>query len=693
MFSSSSFIYLIESIYALMSCRPKLELMVAIAISITALLLLHHNKEFINRSSMIKSIRMRVESYKKACHSIELSGNVKLKINNLGMLFEATLYLFMLLTFTVLLSDLWLLEILAISLCIYAIIDRLDKALFKPPPPEYRRISKRWYVSFVVNHARLRNLALRIENMIKDELESAGLYVSGFNYACKIVVLLFTAILFSLFSICTLKITFFNITENPSMLLLCFMPLLLPLIPLLSLKMKKGDRRRGVEEELPYLALYASIAQGMGIPLYESIRKLAHTGLFPYLTKESLIIDRNINLIGMDPATAMIRTIRKHPSRKFKDLVYGYTSILKSGGDLCRYLEECAKNLLSDLKFRWKLYADQATNIGESLTIIFLMSTIVIVAGSMIMPINTVELLVKYNYFILPAMTITSYSLIHLIQPKIKDSFKPKLTQLILAFIPTSLTCYILIIEPWVKTLLCLLCLSIAVYVPYYKYSREVYGIDSSLEDFLRDIIEMRKIGYSVSKAILYISSQRNYNKSLDSLIKALSSIIRVKGSLIDAYKTAKSWLSKFTLWVLNEVELIGNAPPITLEELISFIRGVNEARREAKKLFTLYEVLVYVTPFFLALVVTGSYYMLVVYSLTLSKATSILGFPTISVPPALLSEAKMSIILSTFALSVLASKTINFTVANTLRCGVSMLLTLIAIPTSETLLKLLFSF
>ena len=56
-----------------------------------------------------------------------------------------------------------------------------------------------------------------------------------------------------------------------------------------------------------------------------------------------MIIEHNVRMLGMDQLAAIEEVARYHPSRKFSEFLYGYTAIMRTGGDLVSYLESRVK--------------------------------------------------------------------------------------------------------------------------------------------------------------------------------------------------------------------------------------------------------------------------------------------------------------------------------------------------------------
>lgn len=629
----------------------------------------------------------KLNAYRSAPYRIRVKC-VEIKLNNPGRLLEALIFT------SIAASSFTFQEFPPLSAALLAIgllgsVNGLNKAFFSPPVTDYLKISEKWYVSFVVNHRHLRHLAFKLEKLLREDVEASACAGSSFSCACQFVSLLVISAAAS-----SLMMLFLALNTKPPHLPTVLMPLsalAVPFSPLLALKVGKSDRRRGVEEELPFLALYASVAQGANISLYEAFKKASESNLLHHVAKEYAVAKRNVEIIGLDPAAAMDNAVRKHPSAKFRDFIYGYTSILKSGGDLQRYLQDRVKLFLSDFKSYWKFYAEQAVNLGEVLTAFFMLFSAVLIVGALLMPVNAAFIIVQYNYFILPTLTAISYAIVSSIQPKAKDRAHAPLLLPSLAFSATVVVSYFLIKDAWIRVLISFLALSTCSSLLFMRLEKEVRQVDSALEDFLRDVTEFRKIGLSISHAISSLASRRSYNRHFDSLLKHMAFSARLSGSIAPAALHAKSWLSKFVIWLLNEMESVGNSRPALLEELVAFIREVNEAKREARRSFMLYDLLVFITPIFLSIIISGSYRMIESYALILSSAGSVIsGLPPVTVPPKLIDEIRVSIVLSTFALSILASKTINFTVANMLRVVLALVVALVSIPLADYIIEAL---
>ena len=149
--------------------------------------------------------------------------------------------------------------------------------------------------------------------------------------------------------------------------------------------------------------------------------------------------------------------------------------------------------------------------------------------------------------------------------------------------------------------------------------------------------------------------------------------------------------------FILGEIEATGEGTIKILEELVNFIQEYNIVRNEMRGMLRLYELLAYITP--VVLVLTVSLVTGLSTGLTAGlPASSGPGLPqlfpaeNVGIDPGLLNEIKTSMLLASLALAVLTSKTIDYTVRNTLRAIIVVIISIISFntlqPLSEELIK-----
>jgi len=525
-------------------------------------------------------------------------------------------------------------------------------------------------INAVANAPLLKNIVRYMSDKISVLMLKAGYYRSPISL---ITVRLLACLIMTTFSSVFLILSFIvegNYLLYASIALACS-AIIMFFSPFLQLHILVRERKDGLKKELPYFLLYASVLQRAGISLYTSLARLAKVSIFKYLRKEAMVFLRDIRFLGKDPLTALDNLARNSPLKEFQDVIYGYTSLIRSGGDVAKYLEEKTKDMLKELRFKWKTYADRCTDLGESIASMFLMLTLLILIGSIILPTDVGLIVTTLNFLIIPVTAIASLIIIDSLLPEILELRKEHLKCFVIAFSTSIFTAYLsyIMFKNLVMTVLVfLLSITLINGISYARERKIAKNIEESLPKFLRDLTEYRKMGFTPAQAIIRIAWSKSYNKHFDRILANMSSHVRMGLGLNRIPKTY-SWLFNYVIFILNEIEESGGGSPAILEELTHFINEVNHIKAEARKSLLLYELIAYITPVLLtlSLALVLKLTLALTTSETLSTAfSSVLGI-TFNFNK-IFEQFKITIIEASLTFALLTSKIIDFTLRNTLR-------------------------
>lgn len=153
---------------------------------------------------------------------------------------------------------------------------------------------------------------------------------------------------------------------GPHMFLLLPVPAILLFYPRARMWLAASERKTSVDGELAYFALYASVMQSVGQSLYGSMVGVLDRSVFSAMEREAMMLSRNVHLFGMDQMSALNEHAMTHPNRSFGNLLLGYVSVGKSGGDLGRYMEEKCRELFQRDNYNILLLATSGA--GKSVT-------------------------------------------------------------------------------------------------------------------------------------------------------------------------------------------------------------------------------------------------------------------------------------------------------------------------------------
>jgi len=200
------------------------------------------------------------------------------------------------------------------------------KPRVKPAKPRVRLVSEALPIAFVSKHKRLRGFAEKMGLSVARDVLEAGEVVSPYKLTAKYLFYDFIA-----FFILVPTGVALAILVHPVLLIVMATPAIPLVYPKLKLRSTVGDRRRGLEDEVPFFTVYASILQSVGLSLYNNLFSIIGRGVFRQVEKDALRAKRNVEFFFKSPVEALEELGRLHPNEKMRTFLLGYTSAWRSG--------------------------------------------------------------------------------------------------------------------------------------------------------------------------------------------------------------------------------------------------------------------------------------------------------------------------------------------------------------------------
>jgi len=528
--------------------------------------------------------------------------------------------------------------------------------------------------SIIFKNTLLKKVVFLLDKKLSSEALKAGYYGSTVK---KLSVLLALSLILLVPSF----IILFLIILSGSYLLLPI-PLILPMLPQILfyayLKNLVAKRSNGLRRELPYFTLYIATLQSAGIPLHISLYKIARSNILKSVKEEAMVFLRDVRLLGKDPLSALDSLAKNCPYKQFQDILYGYSSIYRSGGDLVRYLHEKVKDYFRELKFQWKMFVERSMDLGEALTTFFTVSMLIILLSSLILSKGFIPMIILLNSVILPMAFILSLMLIESIIPENIFHINIVKKYLVISFVIASI--FFLSVNYMLNDFLFAIVTASSAFMLSYGIAFKLNGkalkdIENGLPALLRDLTEFRKLGFTPAQAIVRLVSSRKYNKGLNEYLNKVAMNIRAGLGFREIPKTG-SWLFDYTVFILKEIEESGGGTPAILENLTQHVSDVMQFRREARSALRLYELLAYTSP--LMLIFSLFLTLKLINLLSLSEVTLLLTGLGITLEKSIITMLKTTIVEASLILSLLTSKIIDFSLKNTLRASIVLLISLL---------------
>ncbi|MCD6477808.1 MAG: type II secretion system F family protein [Candidatus Aenigmarchaeota archaeon] len=144
------------------------------------------------------------------------------------------------------------------------------------------------------------------------------------------------------------------------------------------------ERKRNIDFTLPFATLYLATISGGNVPPKSIFKILSRFKDYGEISREAKEITENIELFGMDITEALRKAAEKSPSEDFKELLWGISTTISSGGNLSMYLHEKANSFMQDYRRRMSEYSQaMSTMLEVYITLIIVGSIFFIVMSSM----------------------------------------------------------------------------------------------------------------------------------------------------------------------------------------------------------------------------------------------------------------------------------------------------------------------
>jgi len=393
-----------------------------------------------------------------------------------------------------------------------------------------------------------------------------------------------------------------------------------------------SNRAGGLEGELPYTASYLSMLVISGLSPYTAFERIVRASRI--FVKSSELAQRFVLLVkifGKDPLSAFATISERTPSVTARDLLMGFVTTVKAGGDVVDYLNKKARLLFSELLVSIKIIADRLGSLLEAYLALVLLTTIAFstmyfvtvslaaavpfgissetmalilyillpfVSGAVMLfadalqykePVRDNKPYIVFTGISLPVLlflAIFGYMIPALLPPTHPFVANPmvQFTRALLVFpmsyvnVPDFLESYIAISMAIIYSLI--------PSVIYTEIRFRKYKIISGITRFMRDLVEIRKTGFSIEKGIIELS-RRDYGlftPYLEKLALYINLGLPLSRVLNWILNKIPVWRGKMLLYMLADAIEVGGGTIDVLETLAWFAESVEALEEEKRK-------------------------------------------------------------------------------------------------------------
>jgi len=464
-------------------------------------------------------------------------------------------------------------------------------------------------------------------------LKRAGMAEHPVVYASR---LLLTVVLAMLFVTTPLAMLAVYVSVNVFVQLILVVaaaitPLLVFGLGLAYPSMVASSRKTMVENELPFFMSYAATMARGGVSIDKVIERVAELKIFKAMRDEARRMLSKIRFFGADPITAIDEVVRYHPSTKFRDIMLGYITTLKTGGDTVHYLELRTQELFSQRTREIRELTERLGSFLELYIVIGVITSITLFvffavtgavssaaagtgASALKMPGMDLSMPMLYNFVVLPMLGMMVLLMAHYSQPRTPIGYPGPY---IVLLVTLPMAAIVFIVTLWttggfdlfsghitlkvvnsatISMTMAALTASIPPWIVWMKDTRGMKGLVKSTADFLRDMAEVRKTGLSPEKCFISLSSRdyRNLTPVVKRAAAALSLGMSLERALAKALKGVREWFVVAVFRLLADSIVVGGGSPEIMDTLARFTQSLAESEELLRRRLRYYVVLPY---------------------------------------------------------------------------------------------------
>ncbi|HYR04263.1 MAG TPA: type II secretion system F family protein, partial [Nitrososphaerales archaeon] len=214
-------------------------------------------------------------------------------------------------------------------------------------------------------------------------------------------------------------------------------------------KASQGSRSSALDNELSMLIGFLGVLSGGGVSPISTLRRIGDMAkIFPASAKEAKRILVEIDVFGTDPITAFENAAKHMPNRGFQEFLYGYTTVLKVGGNVKSYVNIKLKETLDLRSSKVRRTSDSVGTLAEAyLTLTAVMGITLFsryqLEGVIAANSSGLQSLFIFSFLVIPAISALFIFIIDGTQAK-EPYFNKRPYFIFMAFIPLGIGLYLL---------------------------------------------------------------------------------------------------------------------------------------------------------------------------------------------------------------------------------------------------------
>jgi len=369
-------------------------------------------------------------------------------------------------------------------------------------------------------------------------------------------------------------------------------PLLVFLITFNAPKISQSSRASALQNEFPFMIGFIEVLAGGGVSPISALRRISRMEkVFPAAAKEAKRILIDIDVFGTDPITAFEKAARYSPYKPFANFLYGYTTVLKTGGDVTNYVDLKMKEAFDQRSSKIKRTTDSTATIAEAyLTVTSVLGislfTLYEVQAVLSHVSGGLQNLLLFSFVGIPVLSVLFLWILDGIQPKQPHTdMRPYKLFFMSAPVGALLFLLPLPLKLPIQASLAMSAMVLGPAIVTFRQARTVHGMEKALPDFIRDVAEGRKIGLPPEGSIEALAA-KDYGALSGAITRMASQIswgLSI-GKVVSTFaEQVSSWITRVVGTLMVEVVDVGGGTVKSFSEMAEFTRKVNEIEADKR--------------------------------------------------------------------------------------------------------------
>jgi flagellar protein FlaJ len=188
---------------------------------------------------------------------------------------------------------------------------------------------------------------------------------------------------------------------------------------------KSKSARKSIDNNLPFALIHLDSIASSGIPTEFMFKLLGSLGEYGEVSRQSRLVVRNIQTLGMSSVSAINDVAKRTPSPALRQVLTGISSTITKGGNLPEFLREMSDKGLFEYRLKREQYVKTLSTFADIYTAVMIAAPLMMLSvlvmmniiGGDIMGMTIPGAIGLMTYILVPLMNLGFLAFVHMSYP------------------------------------------------------------------------------------------------------------------------------------------------------------------------------------------------------------------------------------------------------------------------------------